>query len=42
VSGYVYSPTASNVASHAWAEAWLSCRWLSFDVSNSTQAGDAH
>lgn len=42
VSGYVYTPDREHVASHAWAEAWLSNRWLSFDVSNATQAGDAH
>ena len=34
VSGYVYSTNHEQVASHAWAEAWLSNRWVGFDVSN--------
>lgn len=34
VSGYVYSTDRESVASHAWAEAWLSGRWMSFDVGN--------
>jgi len=42
VSGYVYTPDREHVASHAWAEAWLSNRWLSFDVSRARRAGDAH
>lgn len=42
VSGYAYSPADAEVASHAWAEAWLSGRWVSFDVSNAAQAGGAH
>jgi hypothetical protein len=25
------------VASHAWAEAWLATRWVSFDISNARQ-----
>lgn len=42
VSGYVYSPDLEQVASHAWAEAWLSHRWASFDVTNAGRAGEAH
>lgn len=42
VSGYVYTPDSDQVASHAWAEAWLSGRWVSFDVANAGKAGDAH
>jgi transglutaminase-like putative cysteine protease len=42
VSGYVYSPDREQVASHAWAEAWLSHRWVSFDISNAGRAGEAH
>jgi transglutaminase-like putative cysteine protease len=42
VSGYVYTPDREHVASHAWAEAWLSNRWVSFDVSNAGKAGEAH
>jgi transglutaminase-like putative cysteine protease len=42
VSGYVYAPDQVDVASHAWAEAWISNRWVSFDVSNAGRAGGAH
>ncbi|MFM1991728.1 MAG: hypothetical protein RJA99_4685 [Pseudomonadota bacterium] len=42
VSGYVYTPDRRGVASHAWAEAWLSNRWISFDVGNAGQSGVAH
>lgn len=42
VSGYVYSPHHDEVASHAWAQAWLSQRWSSFDISNAREAGDYH
>ncbi|HYF57835.1 MAG TPA: transglutaminase family protein [Burkholderiaceae bacterium] len=42
VSGYVYTSDRDHVASHAWAEAWVANRWISFDVSNATQAGEAH
>jgi transglutaminase-like putative cysteine protease len=42
VSGYVYTPDLEQVASHAWAEAWVSGRWASFDVSNAGRAGEAH
>jgi transglutaminase-like putative cysteine protease len=42
VSGYVYTPDRRSVSSHAWAEAWLSNRWISFDVSNAGKAGEAH
>lgn len=42
VSGYVYSTDFEQVASHAWAEAWLSNRWVSFDVSNARHASGAH
>jgi transglutaminase-like putative cysteine protease len=42
VSGYVYSSNREEVASHAWAEAWIGGRWVSFDVSNAKQAGGAH
>ncbi len=37
VSGYVYSPGREQVATHAWAEAWLASRWVRFDVSNAGQ-----
>ena len=44
VSGYMYSPglAQSAVASHAWAEAWLTGRWRSFDVTNGRPAGERH
>ena len=42
VSGYVYSANFAEVASHAWVEAWLDGRWLSFDVSNAKRAGASH
>ena len=34
VSGYVYTPDRARVSGHAWAEAWLSNRWVTFDVSH--------
>ena len=42
VSGYAYSPNREQVASHAWAEAWLATRWVSFDVTHARQAGGGH
>lgn len=42
VSGYAYSPNREQVASHAWAEAWLSNRWISFDIMNAAQASGNH
>lgn len=34
VSGYLYVPDASHLASHAWAEIYLDQKWYCFDVSN--------
>lgn len=44
VSGYIYSPDApgAEVASHAWAEAWIDERWDSFDISNRCSANANH
>lgn len=42
VSGYVYSDDREQVASHAWAEAWLGSRWVAFDISNAGKAAGAH
>lgn len=39
ISGYIYSPNQEEVASHAWADAWLGNRWASFDVSNAGGSG---
>lgn len=41
VSGYLFSEGAQ-VASHAWAEAWVVDRWRSFDVANGRAAGEHH
>ena len=44
VSGYIYSPDAPEVASHAWAEVWLgeSTGWLSVEITHRQIAGDRH
>jgi transglutaminase-like putative cysteine protease len=45
VSGYLHSGKGANseVATHAWAEAWVDrLGWLSFDISNGQQAGPGH
>lgn len=42
VSGYVHSSNGEQVASHAWSEAWLANRWISFDISNAGAAGGSH
>lgn len=42
VSGYVYSTNHEQVASHAWAEAWLGNRWVGFDISNSRSGVGSH
>jgi transglutaminase-like putative cysteine protease len=34
VSGYLYSPISSHMASHAWAEVLLDGYWYCFDISN--------
>jgi transglutaminase-like putative cysteine protease len=37
VSGYLFTPDESEVASHAWAAAWIDdLGWVSFDVANRT------
>ncbi|MGE0310415.1 MAG: transglutaminase N-terminal domain-containing protein [Lautropia sp.] len=36
VSGYGYTQDLGTVASRAWAEVWLSHRWVSFQVGDST------
>ncbi len=44
VSGYLYGPRfpESQVAGHAWAEAWVVDRWRSFDITNGGPAGEHH
>jgi transglutaminase-like putative cysteine protease len=44
VSGYLYSPDAPEVASHAWADVWLGqdTGWLSIDITHRKIAGDCH
>ena len=42
VSGYVYAPDRASVASRAWAEVWLSNRWVGFDVNQASNAAGGH
>ena len=43
VSGYIYvAGSQAQVATHAWAEAWVVDRWRSFDISNRKGAGEEH
>lgn len=44
VSGYLYTGATGEVASHAWADAWLGPEegWLSVDVTHGQVAGPAH
>ena len=42
VSGYTHAPSVRQVASHAWAEAWLRNRWVAFDISHAREPGSAH
>lgn len=42
VSGYVHSEARSHVASHAWAEAFVDGRWLTFDISNRLSQPTTH
>ena len=44
VSGYLYTGTSGEVASHAWADAWLGADegWVSFDVTHGAATGYGH
>jgi transglutaminase-like putative cysteine protease len=42
VSGYAYAPQREQLASHAWAEAWISGRWIGFDVSHARLGATTH
>jgi transglutaminase-like putative cysteine protease len=42
VSGYYYTPLTEQVASHAWADAWLAeAGWVSIDITHRVFASDA-
>lgn len=42
VSGYLYRGSDRDLASHAWAEAWLDDAWYSFDVTNELARPERH
>lgn len=44
VSGYFYTGDAGDIATHAWADAWLGERdgWLSIDLTHNSLAGERH
>lgn len=42
VSGYLCSAGSSQLASHAWAEAWIDDGWYSFDVTNRLVRPERH
>jgi YD repeat-containing protein len=44
VSGYFYTGDPGELASHAWAEAWLDAEqgWLSVDLTHNSLAGERH
>ncbi len=42
VSGYLYTPDSTHVATHAWAEAWVEGRWHTFDVTNNSMRPNQH
>ena len=42
VSGYLFVPNSSHLASHAWAEVFLDNHWYSFDVSNQIFTPSSH
>ena len=42
VSGYLFTKDGHLVESHAWADAWVSGQWHSFDVSNGQRANGIH
>ena len=42
VSGYLYQGNEQNLASHAWAEAWIGDAWYSFDVTNNLARPERH
>lgn len=42
VSGYLFDSQNQEMASHAWAEAWLDGAWYSFDVTNQLARPERH
>lgn len=44
VSGYVctHGKSGAQVATHAWAEAWIEGRWSSFDLAHDAPIGEGH
>ena len=42
VSGYLYAPEAIHLASHAWAEIYLTKKWYCFDISNLMFQANGH
>jgi transglutaminase-like putative cysteine protease len=42
VSGYLFTASGNLVESHAWADAWVNERWLSYDISNGKMANGVH
>ncbi len=44
VSGYFYTGDSGDIATHAWADAWLGASegWLSIDLTHNTLAGERH
>ncbi|OTG81931.1 transglutaminase [Acinetobacter sp. ANC 5054] len=42
VSGYLYIPQSTHLASHAWVEAFLDNKWYCFDVSNQLFTPQSH
>lgn len=42
VSGYLFDSQSQQMASHAWAEAWLDGAWYSFDVTNQLAKPERH
>jgi transglutaminase-like putative cysteine protease len=42
VSGYLFVPNTSHLASHAWAEVFLDNTWYCFDISNQLFSPNSH
>lgn len=42
VSGYLFTEQGELAESHAWADAWIGDRWVSYDVSNGLRSNGIH